>query len=120
MDHYLAPFLAVVFFLLLGVFIYFFYYKPCKRKEDVDVNKEQLNDAAADCDFVEKKRSNSAVNDYFVVVHLWYICTQPALIRWSLAIIAVPGRNIIDILNTDAMHYADSSFDGARFVKAMS
>lgn len=70
MDYYLAPFLAVVFFLLLGVFIYFFYYKPCKRKEDVDVNKEQLNDAAADCDFVEKKRSNSAVNDYFVVVHL--------------------------------------------------
>ena len=48
MDYYLAPFLAVVFFLLLGVFIYFFYYKPCKRKEDVDVNKEQLNDAAAD------------------------------------------------------------------------
>ena len=70
---YLAPFLAVVFFLLLGVLIYLFYCKPCKRKEeDEDVNKEQrqqLNDPA-DCDFVEKKRSNGAVNDYFVVVHL--------------------------------------------------
>lgn len=70
---YLVPFVAVVFFLLLGVLIYFFYYKPCKGKEeDEDVNKEQrqqLSDAA-DCDFVETKRSNRAVNDYFVVVHL--------------------------------------------------
>ena len=70
---YLAPFLAVVFFLLLGVLIYFFYYRPCKGKEeDEDVNKEhrqQLNDVA-DCDFVEKTGSNSAVNDYFVVIHL--------------------------------------------------
>ena len=76
---FLAPFLAVVFFMLLGVLIYFFYCKPCKRKEeDEDLNKEQrqqLNDPA-DCDFVEKKRSKSAVNDYFVVVHLWYLCTQ--------------------------------------------
>ena len=56
---FLAPFLAVVFFMLLGVVIYFFYCKPCKRKEeDEDVNKEQcqqLNDPA-DCDFVEKKK----------------------------------------------------------------
>ena len=70
---FLAPFLAVVFFMLLGVLIYFFYCKPCKRKEeDEDLNKEQrqqLNDPA-DCDFVEKKRSKSAVNNYFVVVHL--------------------------------------------------
>ena len=71
--RYLAPFLAVVFFLILGVLIYFFYYKPCQRKEeDEDVNKElhqPLGDAAY-CDFVEKKRTKSAVNDYFVVVHL--------------------------------------------------
>lgn len=71
--RYLAPFLAVVFFLILGVLIYFFYYKPCKRKEEEeDVNKElrQPLSYATDCDFVEKKGTNSAVNDYFVVVHL--------------------------------------------------
>lgn len=77
--YYLAPFVAVVFFLLLGFFICFYYYKPCKRKEEDEVvnmqRRQQLN-AAADCDFVEKNRLNSAVKDYFVVVHLWCMYTN--------------------------------------------
>lgn len=75
MENYflfLAPFIAVVFFVLLGVFIYCFYIKSCDRGEDreenIDEQKGQFNDAAED--FVERKRSHSAVNDYFVVVHL--------------------------------------------------
>jgi len=71
--YYLAPFVAVVFSLLLGFFVCFYYYKSCKRKEEDEVvnkqRRQQLN-AAADCDFVEKNRSNSAMKDYFVVVHL--------------------------------------------------
>lgn len=75
--HYLAPVLAVIFFVLLGIVIYCYYHKTCIRKEEdnMDEQKEQLNDGDDDAQgvaghFVEKKRSHSAVNDYFVVVHL--------------------------------------------------
>ena len=67
---FLAPTMAVVFFMLVGVFIYCFYNKSCDRREESDIEKQagQLNDDA-ECNFVERKRSPSAVNDYLVVVH---------------------------------------------------
>lgn len=134
--YYLAPFVAVVFFLLLGFFICFYYYKPCKRKEEDEVvnkqRRQQLN-AAADCDFVEKKRSNSAVKDYFIVVHLWCMCTLTLIrsakfkvICGSLAIIVVPGRNIIDIINryanitTICLIHIPRRVDGASLEKTIS
>lgn len=73
--NFLAPIIAVVFFVLVGVVIFCFYHKSCDRSEEgeeefIEEQKgQQLNEDAADSDFVERKRSHRAVNDYLVVVH---------------------------------------------------
>lgn len=63
---YLVPVLAVLFFVVLAIVTYCYYNS---RQEDNGEQKEQLNDAQ----FIAvetKKRSHSAVDDYFVVMHL--------------------------------------------------
>ena len=75
-SNFLAPIIAVVFFVLLGVVIFCFYNKSCDRSEEGEEEyieeqkgQQQLNKEAADSDFVERKSAHSAVNDYLVVVH---------------------------------------------------
>ena len=63
---YLAPMVAVLFFFLLAILSCCYYNN---RPENKDENKKQLNDAQVIA--VEtKERSHSAVDDYFVVMHL--------------------------------------------------
>lgn len=68
MDNYLlylAPILAVLFFMLLAILTYCYY----RSNRDDNDKQEKLNDAQ----FIAvetKKRSHSAVDDYFVVMHL--------------------------------------------------
>ena len=63
---YLAPILAVLFFVALGILFYCYY----RSHKNVDDEFKQGNLQDSQLNAVEtKERSHSAVTDYFVVKH---------------------------------------------------
>lgn len=71
---YLAPCVAVAFFVLLGMFAFcFYYYKSYNSKERKGEDfheQQQQHRSGPQGHFVEKGGPHSAMNGYFVVVHL--------------------------------------------------
>lgn len=68
---YLAPCVAVAFYLLLGIFAFcFYYYKNNNSKEEKEESFYKQKQHSEGHVQVENGEPHGAINSYFVVIHL--------------------------------------------------